>query len=116
TICIWGSTTLTASGANTYSWSPPNGLNVTNAPTVIASPTITTVYTVSGTNTSTGCVGTQTVIVTVNPLPNVSVVATSNPICFGFNTVLTASGANTYTWSPANTLSSPNGATVTATP
>ncbi|MCZ8286366.1 MAG: hypothetical protein O9353_13015, partial [Bacteroidia bacterium] len=37
-------------------------------------------------------------------------------ICPGQNTPLTVSGGSTYTWTPAATLSSANGATVTASP
>lgn len=48
------SITLTAYNALYYSWSPPTGLNTTTGPTVIASPGVTTIYTVTGTN-SYGC-------------------------------------------------------------
>ena len=58
-------TTLTASGANTYSWSPATGLNTTTGPTVTARPTVTTTYTVTGTNTTTGCTNTRQVTLTV---------------------------------------------------
>ncbi len=118
-ICIWLSTSLTASGAGiggTYSWSPATGLDITIGATVVANPIVTTTYTVSGTNAITGCIGTQTVTVTVNPLPNISVSASVNPICFGDNSILTAIGANTYTWAPSGSLSSNIGATVTANP
>ena len=71
-ICIGSSTVLTAAGANTYSWSPAIGLSATTGATVTANPIVTTLYTVTGTNTSTGCVKTATVTVTVNPLPVVS--------------------------------------------
>jgi hypothetical protein len=52
--------------------------------------------------------------VNVNPLPIVTV--TSAAICNGQSTPLTASGATTYSWSPATDLSSTTGATVTANP
>ena len=67
TICSGNSVTLTASGTTTYSWSPPAGLSATTGDIVIASPTITTTYTVTG--TATGCTGTSSVIVTVDPPP-----------------------------------------------
>ncbi|MEQ8323108.1 MAG: PKD domain-containing protein [Vicingaceae bacterium] len=41
---------LTASGAITYTWSPINGLNVFKGAIVIASPQVSTTYTVSGAN------------------------------------------------------------------
>jgi PKD repeat protein len=71
-ICIGGSTTLTASGANNYSWNPATGLNTTTGATVTASPTLTTTYTITGTNTATNCSATISTTVTVNPLPVVN--------------------------------------------
>ncbi len=53
--CVFGgSVTLTAYNAVSYSWAPPTGLNVTTGPTVIASPAVSTSYTVTGTNAQ-GC-------------------------------------------------------------
>ncbi len=113
-LCTGSSTGLTASGANTYTWSPSTGLSATVGASVTASPTSTTTYTVNGTNAS-GCSNTATVTVSVNSLPPVS--AGSNvAICTGSSTGLTASGANTYTWSPATGLSATVGASVTASP
>jgi Chitobiase/beta-hexosaminidase C-terminal domain/Secretion system C-terminal sorting domain len=65
-ITAGGSTTLTATGANTFLWSPLTGLNPSNGNgvSVVASPAQTTTYTVTGTNSS-GCVGTDQVVVTV---------------------------------------------------
>lgn len=65
TICSGQSTTLTASGADTYTWSPATGLSSTTGPTVIANPTTTTTYTVTGTDVN-GCSSTTTVTVTVD--------------------------------------------------
>ncbi|MDF3028889.1 MAG: hypothetical protein K0S23_3196 [Fluviicola sp.] len=112
TICSGGSATLTASGAASYSWSPPTGLSATTGATVTASPASTTTYTVTG--TTAGCTSSGTVTVTVAPLtvgvsPNTS-------ICSGASTTLTATGATNYTWSPATGLSSTTGASVTANP
>ncbi len=61
------STTLTAYNAVTYSWAPATGLNTTTGQTVIASPTVTTTYTVTGTNEY-GCSNSITILVSVNPL------------------------------------------------
>mgnify|MGYP001627180524 CR=1 FL=1 len=92
-ICQNGSTTLTASGATSYSWSP--GGQTTASITV--NPAVTSTYTVSG--TTSGCVNTDQVVVTVNPLPNVSA-GPDVSICSSGSTTLTASGATSYTWSP----------------
>ena len=110
TICVGQSTTLTASGASTYSWS--NGLGAGNPK--IVSPASTTTYTVTGTSAS-GCVTTDQVTVTVVPPPTVTV-SPNAAICSGASTNLTASGATTYSWSPTTGLSPTTGATVTASP
>ncbi|WP_343636564.1 PKD domain-containing protein [Fluviicola sp.] len=112
TICAGGSATLTASGAGTYTWSPPTGLSSTTGATVTASPASTTTYTVTG-NTA-GCTSNATVTVTVAPIT--VGVTPSTTICSGASTTLTATGATNYTWSPATGLSSTTGATVTANP
>ena len=64
-ICNGDTTTLTVSGADTYSWSPATGLSSTTGNTVDANPTVTTTYTVTGTSAD-GCQSTDTVTVTVN--------------------------------------------------
>ena len=80
TICNGSNTTVTASGANTYSWSPATGLSGTTGTTVTASPASTTTYTVTGT-AATGCSNTTTIAISVNPKPVVSVIAGSATFC-----------------------------------
>ena len=105
-----GTATLTASGANTYSW--VSGTAPSTGATVTASPASTTIYTVTGTAIN-GCTNTAVATVIVNALPTVSVNSTA--ICLGQDTaILIASGAVNYSWS-AGTIPS-NSATVTATP
>jgi PKD repeat protein len=58
----------------------------------------------------------DSVQVTVNPTPSVGLSATATTICPGGNSDITASGATTYSWSPAGTLSGSTGATATAAP
>lgn len=55
-ICTGQTATLVASGANTYTWNTSS-----NASSIAVSPTVNTTYTVTGTNTSNGCVATATV-------------------------------------------------------
>jgi len=90
-ICSGGSITLNGSGANTYSWD--NG--VTNGISFI--PTATTTFNVTGTNTTTGCIGTDQVTITVNPIPIIDA-GPNQSICAGTSVTLTGSGANTYSW------------------
>jgi hypothetical protein len=63
TICSGSSTTLTASGANTYLWS-----NGSTATSITVSPTNLTTYTVTGTD-SNNCTNTANINITVNPKP-----------------------------------------------
>ena len=58
---------LTASGADTYSWSPSVGLSTITGTTSIATPSVTTLYTVTGTN-SAGCSGSTQILVTVDSI------------------------------------------------
>lgn len=68
-ICKDDSASLTVSGADDYTWSPSNGLDVPVGSNVIASPSSTTTYAVTGTNAN-GCTDTKTVTVTILPIPN----------------------------------------------
>lgn len=108
TICIGSVATLTASGANTYSWN--TGATTSS---IAVTPTVATNYTVTGTNTL-GCTNTKTLSVTVNNLPNVA--STSATICAGSTGTITASGASTYSWNTgattANLTASPSSSTV----
>lgn len=65
TICINESATLSSAGGVSYAWSPSTGLNATNSPTVIASPTSTQTYVVSITDQF-GCIGSKSVNVFVD--------------------------------------------------
>lgn len=113
--CVGGNVLIDASGASTYSWSPSSGLSATNSSSVTASPAITSTYSVLAVDIN-GCTNTNSVVVTVNPIPSISVNPPTGLICAGASTVLTSSGANSYTWLPAATLSASTGTTVTASP
>src|ERR1051325_525404 len=115
TICAGDTISLTATGAQTYSWAPAAGLNTTTGANVMAFPTVTTTYTVTGTTPSCGN-SVKLVTITVNPLPAVTVTPSSVAICQGSFVNLNASGASTYSWSPSTGLSSTTGAVVTANP
>ncbi|MBX9853122.1 MAG: hypothetical protein K2X86_15370, partial [Cytophagaceae bacterium] len=113
-VCAGSSTNLSASGGVTYSWAPAAGLSDPNIANPVATPAATTTYTVTVTDAN-GCVNTDNVIITVNPLP----VADAGPdvtICVGSSTNLSASGGITYSWSPAAGLSNPNISNPVASP
>jgi hypothetical protein len=89
-ICNGNPTTLTASGAATYTWTS----GITNG--VSFTPTVTTTYSVTGTSVE-GCTNTAVQTVTVNSTPTIAVNSAS--ICSGQTATLIATGASTYTWS-----------------
>lgn len=70
-------------------------------------------YTVTYTSPGAPCNSSSTFQVTINPLPVVT--ATPVTICNGQTATLTATGATTYSWSPATGLSSTTGSTVSST-
>ncbi|MFN0275571.1 MAG: T9SS type A sorting domain-containing protein [Chitinophagales bacterium] len=75
-ICAGQEVMLTASGAVTYSWEPASSIDCDPpCETVIASPTETTTYTVTGTD-ALGNTATETVTVIVNPIPPESLIET----------------------------------------
>lgn len=115
TICNGGAgTTLTASGASNYTWSPATGLSSTSTASVTANPTLTTTYTIVG---ATGaCTNSATATVSVITV-STTVAASSNTYCVGGASVtLTGSGATTYSWDPPFGLSGTTGTSVTASP
>lgn len=90
-ICNGNSATLTANGANTYTWLPTN----TAGSSINVTPTSNTSYTVNGTVGA--CTGSTTVNVSVIPIPTVTV--NNATICEGQPAILNAQGASSYTWS-----------------
>ncbi len=97
-ICSGQSTTLTASGAGTYTWVPGN----LSTATVNVNPNTSTTYTVTGSNG--GCTSTKTITINVNATPTVSAISNPLLLCGNTNATLTAAGATTYTWMPGNII------------
>ncbi len=103
TICVGDNATLTATGANTYIWSPNIGLSSTAGATVIASPSNTVSYEVIGTDNN-GCINNDSITVAVVN----ATLSTSGDTAYCTNTSGTtldatiqgATVACTYTWSP----------------
>jgi hypothetical protein len=120
TVCASSNATLTVVNTGTlpvtFSWTPSGSVSPTTGATVIATPAVTTNYTVTA--TASACpVFTGAVLVTVNPVPTTATSITSTVICNGFSSSqITATGANTYSWSPSAGLSATVGNIVTASP
>ena len=93
-LCSGSTATLTATGAATnFVWGT---IPVQTSSVALVSPTLTTVYTVTGTTGQ--CSVVKTVTVPINPIPPVSITTPKWVICLFDGADLTANGALTYTW------------------
>lgn len=103
-ICSGQTTNLfsIASGISSYTWNTG-----TLSSSIAVSPTLTTVYTVSGT-TSSGCLSSASKTVIVFPLPHVQITQSSLSLCSGDSVTLTATAlpGNSYSWSTGQSFSS----------
>lgn len=98
-----------AVAGNTYLWSPITGLSSPLISQPLASPVVTTDYTLTETITATGCSNSSTIKIIVNPLP--LAITGSNQTIYDVKsaTIGAAPVANhTYSWSPALGLNFPN--------
>jgi hypothetical protein len=109
-ICPGGNMDVMVTGtSSSYLWMPGSGTTLVYN----VAPASTTTYTVVGTDAN-GCMNSDSITITVEPLPIISVSGTYSSVCDNAITPLTmtASGASTYDWnSGAGT-----GSTFTDTP
>lgn len=118
-ICGSG-TTLTATGAVNYQWSPTVGLGSPNMATTTANPTVTTTYVVVAQDAN-GCESSDWLVVTVYP-PLAVQVSSADSICPGGAAPISAQGSGgdggmyTYAWSPTAGLANPTAAMTSASP
>ncbi len=101
-VCAGQNVTLTATGAATYSWiNVTTGQPVGNGSPLTVMVTEPSTFQVTGTSAN-GCSDTDEVFVNVNPLPIVEI-NTTGSLCANSSIVLSATGANTYTWEDGST-------------
>jgi len=113
-VCKGTGITLSANGANTYSWAPSTGLSCSNCANPVANPANPITYVVTGT-TAEGCSSTDTINVAVQ-YPFDMTISRGDSLCKGGSMRMTASGAASYSWYPSTGLDNPNGSTTMATP
>jgi len=105
---------LGASGGTSYTWTPATGLDNASSATPIATPTVSTTYTVLVSNEM-GCMDEAQVTVSLRPPPFV----TAGPdmvIDFWEPVVLFAEGNGTLSWSPTTGLNDPTSESPVARP
>ena len=105
-LCLGYTTTLSALGAMTYTWS-----NMFSGATIVVTPTASTCYSVIGTNAN-GCTAMAVHCISLSPQA-ISISPFSASVCEGSSVSFTASGASTYTW---NTTTPTIGSTITVIP
>jgi gliding motility-associated-like protein len=114
TICLKDAAQLIGSGGVSYKWSPPNALTCVDCATPMASPQNTFTYTVIGTDGN-GCSDTDAVTVYIKTKTD-SEVDPGGEICDGEAFLMKAYGANSYVWTPAESLNESDIAEPTAKP
>lgn len=114
-VCAGASAQLQAGGGLTYQWFPATGLDDDQVADPVATPAVTTSYTVLVTDAN-GCQASDFMILTVQPLPVVVASAGNNSICLGDTAFIVATGAQLYQWSPNLFISGTSGASVLAWP
>jgi len=99
-VCYSSGVVITASGGKSYVWTPALGVSCPTCPNPTLSPSVATVYTVTGTD-SNGCTNTAVVNIKVRPLPR-PVITGIDTICIGTGTTLSVTGGTTYVWTPGS--------------
>ncbi len=111
-LCFGGSTSIIASGGDTYEWSPNLNINVLTGPIVTVNPTFNQWYYCAVSNAC-GTVIDSVYIQVISP----SITAGNDTIiCPKETATIWASGASYYEWYPGNTVVSVNGNVVEVSP
>jgi len=113
-LCVPDALPLGVSGAQSYNWSPALSLSCTACTTPMASPTVPTSYVVTGTD-SNGCMNKDTVRIGIQT-KTTFVTSGNTEICLGDRVKLLVAGATIYSWTPPESLDSPNIAAPYASP
>lgn len=98
-----------AGNGGTYEWSPASNLSSYVVSNPVATPSVSTTYTVTGTDVN-GCTNVASVLVNAYPKPMITT-ANASMCMGGAGAKLSSSGAGiggVYSWSPSTNLSSAN--------
>ncbi len=114
TVCVGDSYTILTAGGSNYSWTPALGLSCTDCQNPVATPLTPTTYIVNVSTAIPGCVDADTVILNAISKTELTV-SQSTAVCPGTTLDLSASGAQSYQWTPTTGLSATNISNPTAT-
>jgi len=114
-VCPGQTKSFFASGANSYTWLPAQNYTVSSPNSIVASPLLSSFYSVIG--NSNGCNSAiKNAVLVILPVPQVSINPGTATVCAGSSATLSIAGnASSYQWSPALGLSSTTGTNVVST-
>ncbi|MCI5057019.1 MAG: choice-of-anchor L domain-containing protein [Flavobacteriales bacterium] len=101
-LCIGDSVSLSASGAISYAWSPGSIILPISADSILAFPTSNDSIYLTTIDTN-NCQKTDTILLTVNNLPVITL-QDSLFLCLFDTATIPVSGAQNYTWNPSGSL------------
>lgn len=113
-LCEGEQIVLSLNDAKSYNWSPSNGLDNNTNSQVIAEPSINTRYHITITDQN-SCTDTGSIMIIVFPIPAVQL-GDDQTIDKGQSIILSASGGDSYTWSPLDGIEYINDSTVSVSP
>ena len=122
TVCLMGTPVnmrVAGSGALNYSWSPTIGLSNPYIQNPVATPSVTTTYTLTATSAGGLCPATAVVTITVLNITPIAILTPDTTICLGDSLmlrVIDSSAGLTYSWTPTSGLNTPSSQDPIATP
>lgn len=106
-VCIGKSTTLTASGALSYTWT--SATQTVFTATLVETPTTTGISTYTVIKSNSTCSDTKVISVVTNSLPTIFAIVTPTLICALNPATLAVGGGQTYTWTASTSTNTFNG-------
>lgn len=105
-LCGPQTASIYVSGADTYNWVTDPTITQNFGDSILINPTTSTVYSVTGTITTTGCATSTNYTVSILPLPQVNLGSVIS-VCDGNTVILNAgNGFVTYAWNTGDTMQS----------
>jgi gliding motility-associated-like protein len=115
-ICSGDSTSLTASGADTYYWFEGSNILTPNNAATLVYPNATQQFGVALQHTFCRINDTLRSMVTVNDLPAASIAKSNDIDCSNGSATLSATGGTSYSWFPQTAMNGGNSATPVVSP